>query len=165
GPRPDGLTVQAQLLFRYQYSNHLGSACLELDAQAEIISYEEYHPYGTSAHRAVKSGIEAPPKRYRYTGMERDEESGLNYHTERYLACWLGRWITCDPLGITDHPNQYLFARDNPLVNTDSSGRQPVKFEQDDAGSDARQPDGGTADAGAPDAGASTGGAKAVIWK
>src|SRR5207249_4202231 len=27
-PRPDGLTVNVQTLFRYQYSNHLGSACL-----------------------------------------------------------------------------------------------------------------------------------------
>ena len=48
GARPDNLTVQTQTLFRYQYGNHLGSACLELDHQAEIISYEEYHPYGTS---------------------------------------------------------------------------------------------------------------------
>ena len=56
-PRPDGLSVTKQTLFRYQYSNHLGSACLELDHEAEVISYEEYHPYGTSAYRAVKSGI------------------------------------------------------------------------------------------------------------
>ena len=30
---------------RYQYDNHLGSACLELDDRANIITYEEYHPY------------------------------------------------------------------------------------------------------------------------
>jgi hypothetical protein len=30
---------------RYQYDNHLGSASLELDASANIISYEEYHPF------------------------------------------------------------------------------------------------------------------------
>lgn len=33
-------------LIRYQFSNHLGSATLELDDQAQIISYEEYYPYG-----------------------------------------------------------------------------------------------------------------------
>ncbi len=41
---------------RYQYDNHtstslsagLGSACLELDSAASIISYEEYHPFGTT---------------------------------------------------------------------------------------------------------------------
>src|SRR5262249_54622643 len=67
--------AQVQTLFRYQYSNHLGSSVLELDDQAAIISYEEYHPYGTSAYSSAARGIEAPLKRYRYTGMERDEES------------------------------------------------------------------------------------------
>ena len=35
-PRPDGLSVKAQTLFRYQYSNHLGSACLELDEESSL---------------------------------------------------------------------------------------------------------------------------------
>ena len=92
--RPDGLTVKPQTLFRYQYGNHLGSACLELDDEAGIISYEEYHPYGTSAYRVMKSGIEASAKRYRYTGMERDEESGLSYHEARYYVPWLCSWVS-----------------------------------------------------------------------
>ena len=33
-------------LIRYQFGNHLGSASLELDDQAKVISYEEYSPYG-----------------------------------------------------------------------------------------------------------------------
>ena len=41
-------TVPAQLI-RYQFGNHLGSASLELDDQAQIISYEEYTP--TAARR------------------------------------------------------------------------------------------------------------------
>lgn len=111
-----------QTLFRYQYSNHLGSVCLELDAQAGIISYEEYHPYGTSAYRALKSAIEAPPKRYRYTGMERDEESGLNYHTARYYAPWLGRWVSCDPVGLTDGGNLYCYCANNSIDSVDPTG-------------------------------------------
>lgn len=39
-------------LTRYVYSNHLQSASLELDEYADIISYEEYHPYGTTAFQA-----------------------------------------------------------------------------------------------------------------
>ncbi|MDC0721967.1 RHS repeat domain-containing protein [Nannocystis bainbridge] len=62
---------------RYQYSNHLGTANLELDDDAEVISYEEFHPYGTSSYRAANSAIEVSAKRYRYTGQERDEETGL----------------------------------------------------------------------------------------
>ena len=123
-PRPDGLTVKSQTLFRYQYSNHLGSASLELDEHAEIISYEEYQPYGTSAYRMMKSGIEAPAKRYRYTGMERDEESGLNYHGARYYVPWLGRWLSGDPIGIGDGVNLYRYANSQPNNFTDTNGYQ-----------------------------------------
>jgi RHS repeat-associated protein len=81
-------------LLRYQHHNHLGTATLELSEDAEVITYEEYHPYGTSAYRAANSAIEASPKRYRYTGKERDEETGLYYHEARYYACWLARWLS-----------------------------------------------------------------------
>jgi RHS repeat-associated protein len=126
-PRPDGLTVNAQTLFRYQYSNHLGSACLELDEQAEIISYEEYQPYGTSAFRAMNDQVEAPPKRYRYTGMERDEESGLNYHGARSYAPWLMRWVSCDPSAFADGVNLYQFVSANPSTRIDRTGRSSQK--------------------------------------
>ncbi|NUO08872.1 MAG: VCBS repeat-containing protein [Candidatus Brocadia sp.] len=87
-----------KLLVRYQLHNHLGSAGLELDHTAQVISYEEYHPYGTTAYQAKNSAIKSAAKRYRYTGMERDEESGLEYHSARYYVPWLGRWLSCDPL-------------------------------------------------------------------
>jgi hypothetical protein len=38
-------------MIRYQLGNHLGSASLELDDQAQIISYEEYAPYGSSTYQ------------------------------------------------------------------------------------------------------------------
>ena len=64
-------------LIRYQFGNHLGSASLELDDQAQIISYEEYYPYGSTSYQAVRSQTEVSLKRYRYTGKERDEETGF----------------------------------------------------------------------------------------
>src|SRR5207253_8964565 len=51
---------------RYQLANHLGSATLELDDQADLISYEEYYPYGASSFQVARSGTEVPAKRYRY---------------------------------------------------------------------------------------------------
>lgn len=83
-------------LFRYQLANHLGSASLELDGVGQIISYEEYYPYGSTAYQAVRGAVETNPKRYRYTGQERDEETGLCYHGARYYAAWLGRWTAPD---------------------------------------------------------------------
>ncbi len=112
-------------LYKYQYGNHLGSAVLELNDLAAIISYEEYHPYGTTAYRAVSSNIRTAAKRYRYTGMERDEESGLNYHGARYYAPWLGRWVSCDPVGVSHSANVYEYSRNNPVIYSDDDGRQP----------------------------------------
>ena len=50
---------------------------LELDDAGQIISYEEYYPYGSTSYQAGRSAAEVSLKRYRYTGKERDEESGL----------------------------------------------------------------------------------------
>src|SRR5262249_26774524 len=41
-------------LVRYQYANQLGSATLELDGQARIITYEEYFPYGSTSYQAAR---------------------------------------------------------------------------------------------------------------
>ena len=56
---------QEGLVTRYQYDNHLGSACLELDENAEIISYEEYHPFGTTSYRSGRDKTEVSLKRYK----------------------------------------------------------------------------------------------------
>lgn len=125
--RPDLLSVKQQTLYRYQYGNHLGTVGLELDHAARIISYEEFHPYGTSAYRLMNSAVEAPPNRYRYTGMERDEESGLGYHQTRYYAPWLGRWGSSDPIGQRGGLNLYSYSSSSPIVRIDTRGKQDEK--------------------------------------
>jgi RHS repeat-associated protein len=113
-------------LIRYQFGNQLGSAILELDETAEIISYEEYYPYGSTSYEALNSTIKAAAKRYRYTGKERDEETGFNYHGARYYAPWLGRWTSCDPIEIGDGPNLYVYVRGNPITFKDPRGTDAV---------------------------------------
>lgn len=120
------------VLDRYQYSNHLGSVGLELNGAAQIISYEEYHPYGTTAYQARGQDVQAVAKRYRYTGMERDEESGLSYHTARYYLPWLGRWGSCDPIGVGVGINLYVYANANPVVFSDPNGQQAQRWQRID---------------------------------
>lgn len=110
-------------LQRHQLGNHLGSSSVELDKDGALIAYEEYHPYGTTSFQAGRSAAEVSLKRYRYTGKERDEESGLSYHGSRYCATWLGRWTACDPAGFVDGSNVYAYVRNRPLVFTDPSGQ------------------------------------------
>ena len=110
--------------FRFQLNNHLGSAVLELNNEANIISYEEYYPYGNTSYKARSKNIKAVAKRYRYTGKERDEENGFYYHGARYYAPWLGRWTACDPelwQGKTEQP--YAYVENRPTVAYDPDGR------------------------------------------
>jgi YD repeat-containing protein len=111
-----------QPLVRYQLGNHLGSATVELDADGALISYEEYHPYGTTAFQAM-SVAEVSLKRYRYTGNERDEENGLYYHGA--VLCALagavdelrsggdGRWHL--PISVCAGEPRSLFRRERNL--------------------------------------------------
>ena len=109
-------------LIRYQFSNQVGSAVLELDGEGQIITYEEYYSYGSTSYQAGRNAVEVTRKRYRFIGKERDEETGLNYHGARYYAPWLGRWISKDPAGLVDGPNLYQYSRSNPIVRLDAKG-------------------------------------------
>jgi RHS repeat-associated protein len=120
---------------RYQFSNNLGSASLELDdaPSPNIISYEEYFPYGTTSYYIVDTNREVPAKRYRYTGKERDEESGLSYHGARYYALWLCRWTAADPSGTEDGPNMYSYVSSNPVKLVDDTGQKGDKVDYEKA--------------------------------
>ena len=124
--RTQGTDTYTSQLIRYQYSNVLDSVGLELDEEGKIISYEEYHPYGTTAFQATDASRQVPSKRYRYTGKERDEESGLNYHGARYYAPWLSRWISTDPIGIKDGLNVYTYVGNNPIMFRDLRGTNKI---------------------------------------
>jgi RHS repeat-associated protein len=109
-------------LIRYQYSNHLGTACLEVDDAAQIISYEEYYAFGSTSYQATDQTREVAAKRYRYTSKERDEESGLYYHGARYYAPWLARWTSADPAGLKGGLNLYNYVTNNPVILHDPQG-------------------------------------------
>jgi RHS repeat-associated protein len=115
----DGSPAQ---LIRYQLGNHLGSVSLELDSKAQVISYEEYYPYGSTSYQAVDKALKAAAKRYRYTGKERDEETGFSYHEARYYAPWLGRWVSCDPANLVGGMCSYQYSSSNPVSNIDPNG-------------------------------------------
>ncbi|AYQ56623.1 Putative toxin subunit [Bathymodiolus thermophilus thioautotrophic gill symbiont] len=106
----------------YQLSNHLQTNTLELNDQAQVISYEHYYPYGGTAIIAGKDKAQVQQKRYRYTGKERDDSSGLYYYGARYLAPWLIRWISPDSAGSVNGLNLYVYVDNNPLKYIDPTG-------------------------------------------
>ncbi|MCC6371687.1 MAG: hypothetical protein IT236_11830 [Bacteroidia bacterium] len=105
---------------RYQLENHLNSSVLELDREAKVISWEEYYPYGGTAVKA--GGAEIEVKRYRYSGKEKDANTGLYYYGMRYYCTWLCRWLSPDPAGTIDGLNLYAFVSGNPIKHVDVGG-------------------------------------------
>jgi RHS repeat-associated protein len=101
---------------QYQFGDHLGSSNVVVDGTGALVNREEYTPYGETSFGSFAL------KRYRFTGKERDEESGLAYHGARYYAPWLARWSSADPAGIVDGLNLYCYVRSNPLALVDGHG-------------------------------------------
>lgn len=138
--------------FRYQLSNYLGSSVTEIDetAQAKIISHEEYYPYGGTAYiggsKEKANEKIASTKRYRYSGKERDDETGMYYYGARYYAPWLGRFCACDPIGINGGMNVYTFVINNPVRFVDLIGLEPEIQVDDFGGERLHDPVKGSAD-------------------
>jgi RHS repeat-associated protein len=86
---------------------------VDATGQNVLVNREEFYPYGETSYGGFGR------KRYRFTGKERDEESGLSYHGARYYASWLVRWTSCDPAGGN---NRYTYARQNPTAFVDTTG-------------------------------------------
>jgi RHS repeat-associated protein len=101
---------------QFHIGDHLGSSNLVIGDNGSFINREEYYPYGETSFGGFGK------KRYRFTGKERDEESGLNYHRMRYYSNVMCRWISTDPLGIEAGVNQYRYSSNNPINRVDASG-------------------------------------------
>jgi insecticidal toxin complex protein TccC len=111
---------------RYSVDNNIGSSMLELDSGANILTQEEYYPFGGTAVWAAINETEAKYKVIRYSGKERDN-TGLYYYGYRYYAPWLCRWLNPDPSGMVDGPNMYSMVRNNPIALCDPDGCKGIK--------------------------------------
>jgi RHS repeat-associated protein len=82
----------------YYHSDHLGSAQVVTNHAGQLYERLEYTPYGETWIEWRNAGVqqgEATP--YRFTGKERDEETGLYYYGARYLDPKTSRWLSADP--------------------------------------------------------------------
>ncbi|CQD35643.1 RHS repeat domain-containing protein [Yersinia mollaretii] len=116
--KPEGIDNNQ---LRYSFDNQIGSSLLELDTHGDIISQEEYYPFGGTAVWASRNTLEAKYKTIRYSGKERDA-TGLYYYGFRYYMPWLGRWLSSDPAGTVDGLNLYRMVRNNPVGLMDEDG-------------------------------------------
>ena len=111
----------------------LGTTRLVTDATGAVAECHDYLPFGeevgngVDARGACFSGDTEPEKKF--TAKERDDESGLDYFSARYMSSAQGRFTSPDPSGLLSanpaNPqswNLYAYVRNNPLVNIDPTG-------------------------------------------
>jgi len=110
----------------FTHDDHLGSASWITDAHGDPIQYIHYAPYGEllASQHAYGSSYD---ERYKFTGKERDAETGYDYFGARFLAQQLGIWLSVDPLvdkylGISP----YAYCAWNPIKYLDPDGRDAV---------------------------------------
>ena len=112
---------------RYWYTDHLGTTRMRVKADGTEVSRQDYEPFGGEIVR-TGAGYGAAEVGRRFTGKERDAETGLDYFGARYYSGAVGRFTSPDPFlgsGRPEDPqswNRYAYARNNPLVYIDPTG-------------------------------------------
>ena len=110
---------------RFSYDNLIGSSGLETDGDGNLLSQEEYYPFGGTAVLVADADSGIDYKTHRYSGKERDA-TGLYYYGYRYYQPWAGRWLSSDPAGTVDGLNLFRMVRNNPVTLRDDDGRKPI---------------------------------------
>ncbi|MBR6179357.1 MAG: RHS repeat-associated core domain-containing protein, partial [Bacteroidales bacterium] len=112
----------------FYHSDHLGSASWITDSIGIPIQHLQYLPYGEPYVDQRHAGA-TYSERFRFTGKERDEETGYGYFGARYLDHDLmTMWLSVDPMA-DKYPSlsPYNYCAWNPIKLTDPNGNEPVK--------------------------------------
>ena len=81
--------VDASSNVDYYLSDQLGSSRVVTDSNGNLLDDSDFYPFGWERPVASGSG-----NTYKFTGKERDSETGLDYFGARYYASNMGRWMS-----------------------------------------------------------------------
>ncbi len=114
-------------------ADHLGSTSMALTVEGWPTQTSEFQPYGQEINPVASAN------HYKFTGKERDTESGLDYFGARYYGSTMGRFMSPDwsvkaepvPYAKLDNPqslNLYAYVGSNPMSAVDPTGHSPGIF-------------------------------------
>jgi len=116
----------AEEVFFY-HNDAVGSPVAMTDSTGAIVWEADYQPFGDEWNLS-----ETKTNAHRFTGKERDAETGLHYFGARHYDANLGRFISIDPALISGRPastltvpqqhNFYAYAINNPYRYVDPDG-------------------------------------------
>ena len=92
----------------------------------------DYYPFG-EIRKDTKPENSSFTEQRKYIGQEYDPDTGLNYLNARYYNATLARFIAQDPVSLStpekllqdpQQLNLYSYARNNPLIYSDTDGKR-----------------------------------------
>ncbi|MGD9628011.1 MAG: RHS repeat domain-containing protein [Pyrinomonadaceae bacterium] len=120
-------------------SDQLGSPRVIVNSLGAIVSRRDFMPFGeeldadgTCRTTGQKYG-QTDSVRQKFTGYQKDDETGLDFAEARMYQNLHGRFTAIDPLlasGKSANPqtfNRYVYVMNRPLILTDSTGLQAGK--------------------------------------
>jgi RHS repeat-associated protein len=119
----------------YMMGDSLGSTRVVTNEQGAAVECDDYLPFGAE----IPTGTErtgcytASGVKQKFTGKERDNETGLDYFGYRYFSGAQGRFTSVDPdnagASASDPQswNAYAYVRNNPLSFIDPFGESCIK--------------------------------------
>jgi RHS repeat-associated protein len=141
------LQDQPNCITCYMSADQLGTARLVTDQIGNVVSRHDYTPFGgeiasnSAGRNSSQWGPFSDSINQKFTGKERDSESGLDYFGARYYGSALGRFTSPDwsrdpepvPYASLDDPqtlNLYSYVRNRPLSARDDDGHVQVCGDQ-----------------------------------
>lgn len=120
----------------YTTADHLNSPRVITNQSGDVTSRRDFMPFGEELNAGTPNRTEAQKYgltgadnlRKRFTGYEKDTETGLDFAEARYYQNKHGRFTAVDPLlasGKSSNPqtfNRYVYVMNRPLIMTDPSG-------------------------------------------
>jgi RHS repeat-associated protein len=117
----------------YLTADHLGSTRLVTSSTGAERRCLDYLPFGEQMTQGMGTRgtcyASATEPRVKFTGKERDQETGLDYFGARYFSGAQGRFTSPDAPFADQHPenpqswNLYQYGYNSPLANIDIDGR------------------------------------------
>ena len=107
----------------FYHPDHLGSATWITNSTNGLpVEFIHYMPFGEMWYNQQGSAYN---ERFRFTGKERDDETGYDFFGARYYASSLPLWLSVDPLA-DKYPyiSPYAYCGWNPIKYVDPNGRE-----------------------------------------
>jgi RHS repeat-associated protein len=109
----------------YYFQDQIGTSRLIANSSGTVCYDADYTPFGYEMAYATTC-----TQNYKFTGMERDTETGNDHGLFRNYEQNLGRWMSPDrSSGSVTNPqslNRYTYVLNNPTTLTDSTGLRPT---------------------------------------